>query len=395
MSLCDAHLQAKMVDQRPGVNWDEELESVLRQCKDEGDFMPFEMHEIVEELGHMKTRSAVGPDKIGVHLLREIAAHETLGKELLDMINQIVRRQEIGREVLPELVADEVSKEPIDSETKKFGLGQLLEVILIDKGGGREGRVDLSDEQGMISSDGKATMVCSRALPVMRTGLLENEMGRLCKRIKIIDRCLGRIGLQLSTTKTKIVANAHYRGPRKVKIRDDTFQVAPQGDCLRALGLNFSLSEDPSDLSPTSALIPWKVTPGMLEGGLRRDRVDTKLHALVQEEVKIGTAAPDLQLSVVTDRPFRHFVGVNSTKQRLVDVIRHLSVTMQRSEHDPAKPANTDNGPNPPAGGNAVDEGVETIQGDSNPHPSPMVTGAMHQPLELIPREFIPAFFAS
>ena len=57
------------------------------------------------------------------------------------------------------------------------GLGQLLEVILIDKGGGREGavypsctrvvvpldllaargRVDLSDEQGMISSDGKAT----------------------------------------------------------------------------------------------------------------------------------------------------------------------------------------------------------------------------------------------
>ncbi|CAE7871221.1 unnamed protein product [Symbiodinium microadriaticum] len=203
-----------MVDQRPGVNWDEELESVLRQCKDEGDFMPFEMHEIVEELGHMKTRSAVGPDKIGVHLLREIAAHETLGKELLDMINQIVRRQEIGSltllalrpsphrcledvvlieqkfnpcirerhpKVLPELVADEVSKEPIDSETKKFGalggLGQLLEVILIDKGGGREGavypsctrvvvpldllaargRVDLSDEQGMISSDGKAT----------------------------------------------------------------------------------------------------------------------------------------------------------------------------------------------------------------------------------------------
>ena len=199
-----------------------------------------------------------------------------------------------------------------------------------------------STSKGFTSAFNKLVnrMVCSRALPVMRTGsrtsccgkgrladsrptswgvfpgLLENEMGRLCKRIKIIDRCLGRIGLQLSTTKTKIVANAHYRGPRKVKIRDDTFQVAPQGDCLRALGLNFSLSEDPSDLSPTSALIPWKVTPGMLEGGLRRDRVDTKLHALVQEEVKIGTAAPDLQLSVVTDRPFRHFVGVNSTKQR-------------------------------------------------------------------------------
>ena len=77
--------------------------------------------------------------------------------------------------------------------------------------------------------------------------LLDCDLARLCRRIRIIDRCLARVGLQLSTDKTKIVANDFYRGVRKVKIGEDVFEIAKKGETLKVLGLDFSLSNDQSE----------------------------------------------------------------------------------------------------------------------------------------------------
>ena len=89
------HLEEKMTDKaRPG-QWDEQLRDIIVNCEPVGEFEPFELHDVWEELQHMRCRSAVGPDLVGVHLLRAIAAHETLGDQLVGLINHIVRTQEL------------------------------------------------------------------------------------------------------------------------------------------------------------------------------------------------------------------------------------------------------------------------------------------------------------
>ena len=77
--------------------------------------------------------------------------------------------------------------------------------------------------------------------------ILETDLPRLCRRVKVVDRCLARAGLKLATEKTKIVANEHYTGPRKVKIQDDIFTIADRGEAVRVLGVNFSLCRDASE----------------------------------------------------------------------------------------------------------------------------------------------------
>ncbi|CAE7915720.1 pol [Symbiodinium necroappetens] len=89
------HLEEKMTDRaRPG-QWDAQLQDIIDSCDPVQDFEPFQLHEVWEELQHMKCRSAVGPDLIGVHLLRAIASHETLGEQFVELINHIVRTQEL------------------------------------------------------------------------------------------------------------------------------------------------------------------------------------------------------------------------------------------------------------------------------------------------------------
>ena len=50
--------------------------------------------EVREQLHQMKCRSAIGPDGISVHLLREIASHDVHQHDLVDLVNHIVRTQE-------------------------------------------------------------------------------------------------------------------------------------------------------------------------------------------------------------------------------------------------------------------------------------------------------------
>ena len=89
-----AHLHNKRVD--PALNdWDEQLESIISSVKAGGDFVPFTAMDIRGELQAMRCRSAVGPDLIGVHLLRAVSCHDELGPQLVGLVNHIVQSQEI------------------------------------------------------------------------------------------------------------------------------------------------------------------------------------------------------------------------------------------------------------------------------------------------------------
>ena len=68
----------------------------------------------------------------------------------------------------------------------------------------------------------------------------------LAKRVKIVDRCLRRAGLCLATNKTKIIASSAYKGPRKVRIGEDVFEISGPTESIRVLGLSFSFDGSPS-----------------------------------------------------------------------------------------------------------------------------------------------------
>ena len=52
--------------------------------------------------------------------------------------------------------------------------------------------------------------------------------------------------MKLATDKTKIFASPFSVGCRRVKIGEDIFAVAPAGDAVHVLGLEFSLDACPS-----------------------------------------------------------------------------------------------------------------------------------------------------
>ena len=88
------HLESKMVDPKMSA-WDARLEELITSVRTEDEFVDFSILELREELQGMKCKSAVGPDGIGVHLLRTMASHDDLGPQLLDLINYIVRTQAV------------------------------------------------------------------------------------------------------------------------------------------------------------------------------------------------------------------------------------------------------------------------------------------------------------
>ena len=79
--------EKKMVDPKMH-QWDEHLDQIVADVGLEGEFVAFSILDLREELQYMKCKSAVGPDGIGVHLLRTMASHDELGPQLLALINQ-------------------------------------------------------------------------------------------------------------------------------------------------------------------------------------------------------------------------------------------------------------------------------------------------------------------
>ncbi|CAE7542500.1 unnamed protein product [Symbiodinium sp. CCMP2592] len=148
------HLRSKMVDPAR-EDWDEELSALIRTVPNEATFVPFEIIDVRSELQGMRCKSAVGPDLVGVHLLRTIASHDHLGPQLLDLINHIVRTHEI----------------PLVWE-KSF-LALLAKVDVPTKPGDLRPIAVSSAFNKLVNR-----LVCSRALPLLRRGSRISACGR-------------------------------------------------------------------------------------------------------------------------------------------------------------------------------------------------------------------------
>ena len=142
------HLAAKMMDpRRTAEEWDEQLDKIIEGCNVGGEFVPFQPHELWEELGQMRCRSAVGPDQIGVHLLRSIAQHECLGSQLLDLVNHIVANLQLPSSWEHSFLAllAKVPRPLKPSDLRPICVSSAFNKLV-------------------------NRLVCRRALPVMRTG---------------------------------------------------------------------------------------------------------------------------------------------------------------------------------------------------------------------------------
>ena len=140
------HLSSKMVSEE-GATWDEELGRIIKGVKSDAVFVPFTIEEVRTELQHMRCRSAVGPDGISVHLMREIASHDNLQHGFLDLINHIVRTQEHP-------AVWEKSFLALLAKCKAPAAASDLRPICVS-----------SSFQKLISK-----LVCSRCLPLVRRG---------------------------------------------------------------------------------------------------------------------------------------------------------------------------------------------------------------------------------
>ena len=149
-----AHLEKKMVDPKMH-QWDEHLDQIVADVGLEGEFVAFSILDLREELQYMKCKSAVGPDGIGVHLLRTMASHDELGPQLLALINQIVREQEIP-----------------NAWSKSF-LALLAKVPEPGKPGDLR-PISVSSAFNKLVN----RMVCARALPLMRRGSRVSSCGK-------------------------------------------------------------------------------------------------------------------------------------------------------------------------------------------------------------------------
>ena len=90
----ELHLADKLTN--PALSdWDDILQNHIDLIPKDDFFEPFTLLEVREVLHDMKTASAVGPDGIGVSLLRHVASHDSLGPQLLSLVNHIVSTLEL------------------------------------------------------------------------------------------------------------------------------------------------------------------------------------------------------------------------------------------------------------------------------------------------------------
>ena len=365
------HLEGKMVDPEM-VDWDSQLNEMIAAVKLGGDFVEFTLTDIRGELQNMKCKSAVGPDGIGVHLLRCMASHDDLGPQLLSLTNHIVRTQSIPsswntsflallakiefptkpgdlrpisvssafnklvnrlvcaralpflrrgsrvsacgkgrqaadligtvsrvRDVVHEwrapalickldvagafdrvdrrkvanLLVQRLKNPDINSELC-YLLSQLRVHELVGKvpGGGqihvrpnngiKQGAPESAEIFGLVVDAILGDLTAARqwqafgeSLPGLDVDVmffqddifvLEQDLCKLGRRVRVLDKGLRQAGLRLATEKTKIIASAAYHGHRKIRIGDDIFQISSQSDSIKVLGVSFSFGMNPS-----------------------------------------------------------------------------------------------------------------------------------------------------
>ncbi|CAE7484674.1 unnamed protein product [Symbiodinium sp. CCMP2592] len=166
--------------------------------------------------------------------------------------------------------------------------------------------------------------------------LLETEFARLGRKVNVLERHLRTAGLVLATEKTKIIASEAYRGPRRIKVGENFFEIASPGESVKVLGLGFSFHESPSQqakelLARTRAAAAKH--RDLLRGHASWGRKLTLIKSLVEGQFKwtagaLHWAAEDLrqanvlQLHVLRDsfrlhrRPGESWVDWNSRTMR-------------------------------------------------------------------------------
>ena len=162
------HLEGKMCD-KARSDWDVILQAKIDAVNARGEFRPFSLIDMRTELQTMRARSAVGPDLVGVHLLREIANHDTLAYDMLDLINHIVSTLALP-EIWDKSFLALLAKCPNPQRVND------LRPICVS-----------STFQKLISK-----MVCARALPGLRRGSRISCCGRGRQSADLIG-CISRI----------------------------------------------------------------------------------------------------------------------------------------------------------------------------------------------------------
>eukprot|EP00439_Symbiodinium_sp_Y106_P047279 s313_g6.t1 len=86
----EAHLTGKLHDAK-AVHWEDELNDIVNKCPDLSTWRPYSREEVAGVIASMKTKSSVGPDLVGVDLLRHLIQDESLGEQLVDLLNYHTR----------------------------------------------------------------------------------------------------------------------------------------------------------------------------------------------------------------------------------------------------------------------------------------------------------------
>eukprot|EP00439_Symbiodinium_sp_Y106_P024771 s2322_g3.t1 len=285
------HLEHKLVKEF-GKDWDELLQ-MQTDCIEPGDeFEEFTLLDVREVLQEMKPHSAVGPDGISVGFLRGAASDDFVAPQLLSLINHIVaslQQPEEWRDNFLALLAKVKSprkpgdlrpicgrglpEKEVDHELK-FLLAQLFTYKLIGQVPGghtiviepnvgiKQGAPESAEVFGLVMNDILTSLTEQRAWGELGRAfadldidlvfyqddifIVESQLARLGRKVKVLERRLKRSGLMLATEKTKIVASEFYQGPRKIKVGETLFEIAPHHESIKVLGLSFSLQQAPS-----------------------------------------------------------------------------------------------------------------------------------------------------
>ncbi|CAE7674710.1 unnamed protein product, partial [Symbiodinium sp. CCMP2456] len=87
------HLQDKMTNPADET-WPERLGNFIQAVPRPKTWRPYSKEEVFECLSHMRPHTAVGLDMVCVDLLKAIVLHDTLGEQLVDLINHIIFHNE-------------------------------------------------------------------------------------------------------------------------------------------------------------------------------------------------------------------------------------------------------------------------------------------------------------
>ncbi|CAE7244711.1 pol [Symbiodinium sp. CCMP2592] len=331
------HLHGKLYDDTV-EDWNGQLQQHLDDIPCPTTWKPYTAEEVAMAIASMRAKSSVGPDLVGVDLLRKIMIDETLSQQLIDILNfhaYTLSVPEIWDVSLLALLAKiDWPEQPRDlrpiamssaltlldatrlrDNTKEWRLPILM--AKLDVRGAfdrvkREAAVDLLKKrtlnmnvdvetrwlirqlgenklQGLVPGGGAVEILCNSGIKqgapesaelfgLLMGDVLDELLGRdewrkikipwgdadvvlafyqddvfvwdecagsLSRRIELIAKQLRVLGLELAEDKTMIISSRYYKGPRSIRVGDNTVEIQGEDVRIRVLGVNFAFGDPP------------------------------------------------------------------------------------------------------------------------------------------------------